>query len=220
MGGAEQETILSDMQKRGLKMLRIFVSTVPQNFKSTTSQFVPFVESDHMGEYNYTALELINKFMTRAKAHSIKLQIALHDRYELGCWYCDGYQKDLGLNCLAGQPCGPLNPEMGNQRWGDLKEVVAIFQIQNEAQGLDPQPWATHWHCDRAKVMRPLMDPEIFIGTGGGRTFAESMLLEHFQCPEIDVVNLHDYEEVTWGGIRDNLQKARDLGQTWGKNLG
>ena len=108
VGDAEQDTILSDMQRRGLKMMRIFVSTVPQNFKSTTSQKVPFFEPDHMGQYNYTALELINKFMVKAKAHNIKLQIALHDRYELGCWYCDGYQKDLGLKCLSGQPCGPL----------------------------------------------------------------------------------------------------------------
>ena len=61
---------------------------------------------------------------------------------------------------------------------------------------------------------------EIYIGTGGGRTFAESILLEHFQCPEIDVINLHDYEELTWTGMHDNLKKARDLGQTWGKNLG
>lgn len=246
VGASEQDQILSDMQQRGLKMMRIFVSTVPQNFKSTTSQFVPFFEPDHMGAYNYTSLELINKFMVKAHSYGIKLQIALHDRYELGCWYCDGYQKDLGLACLSGKPCGPLNdaskfykdanaikffdkrletilnfknPDMGNKRWGDLKEVVAIFQIQNEAQGLDPQPWATNWHCARAKKMRPLMDPEIYIGTGGGRTFAESILLEHFQCPEIDVINLHDYEELTWTGMHDNLKKARDLGQTWGKKV-
>lgn len=246
VGASEQDQILSDMQQRGLKMMRIFVSTVPQNFKSTTSQFVPFFEPEHMGAYNYTSLELINKFMVKAHSYGIKLQIALHDRYELGCWYCDGYQKDLGLTCLSGKPCGPLNdaskfykdanaikffdkrletilnfknPDMGNKRWGDLKEVVAIFQIQNEAQGLDPQPWATNWHCARAKKMRPLMDPEIYIGTGGGRTFAESILLEHFQCPEIDVINLHDYEELTWTGMHDNLKKARDLGQTWGKKV-
>jgi len=108
VGASEQDQILSDMQQRGLKMMRIFVSTVPQNFKSTTSQFVPFFEPDHMGAYNYTSLELINKFMVKAHSYGIKLQIALHDRYELGCWYCDGYQKDLGLACLSGKPCGPL----------------------------------------------------------------------------------------------------------------
>ena len=108
MGQAEQDQILRDMQTRGLKMMRIFVSTVPQNFKSTTSQFVPFLEP-RLGEYDFTALELINKFMVKVKEYGVKLAIALHDRYELGCWYCDGYQKYLGLTCLAGQPCGPLH---------------------------------------------------------------------------------------------------------------
>jgi len=34
----------------------------------------------------------------------------------------------------------------------------AMFEIQNEAQGLNPEPWVTHWHCDRAKVLRSLID--------------------------------------------------------------
>lgn len=33
-----------------------------------------------------------------------------------------------------------------------------MFEIQNEAQGLNPEPWVTHWHCDRAKVLRSLTD--------------------------------------------------------------
>jgi len=245
MGQAEQDQILSDMQTRGLKMMRIFVSTVPRNFKSTTSQFVPFLEP-RLGEYDFTALELINKFMVKVKEYGVKLAIALHDRYELGCWYCDAYHEYLGLTCLAGQPCGPLNdaskfyrnstvikafdqrletilnyknPEMGNRRWGDLKDVVAMFEIQNEAQGLNPEPWVTHWHCDRAKVLRSLIDSEIYVGTGGGRTFAESMLRANFECPEIDVINLHDYDETTWDGMHNNLKTARDLGRSFGKKV-
>lgn len=108
MGQAEQDQILRDMQTRGLKMMRIFVSTVPRNFKSTTSQFVPFLEP-RLGEFDFTALELINKFMVKVKVYGVKLAIALHDRYELGCWYCDAYHEYLGLTCLAGQPCGPLH---------------------------------------------------------------------------------------------------------------
>jgi hypothetical protein len=53
----------------------------------------------------------------------------------------------------------------------DLAQSEAIFQIQNEAQGLDPQPWATNWHCARAKKMRPLMDPVPRLTLKGKRPF-------------------------------------------------
>ena len=34
----------------------------------------------------------------------------------------------------------------------------------------------------------PVIGEAIYIGTGGGRTFSESTLIEHFNCSEIDVV--------------------------------
>ena len=34
----------------------------------------------------------------------------------------------------------------------------------------------------------PVIGEAIYIGTGGGRTFSESTLIEHFKCSEIDVV--------------------------------
>lgn len=45
------------------------------------------------------------------------------------------------------------------------------------------------------------------------------MLRANFECPEIDVINLHDYDETTWDGMHNNLKTARDLGRSFGKTL-
>jgi len=106
----QQNDALHDMQQWGLKVLRIFVSTVPANFKGTKSQFVNFLEPEHMGPpYDTQVLELINDFMVKVQSYGVKLVIALHDRYSLGCWSCDGYQKELNLTCAPkeGKKCGP-----------------------------------------------------------------------------------------------------------------
>ena len=98
---AQQDAILRSLQKYGLKVVRIFIDTVSKDHKDSGSFFVPHLEPDHMGQYDTTVLELINKLMVKVQLYGIKLAIALHDRYSLGCYSCDGYQKDLQLNCIA-----------------------------------------------------------------------------------------------------------------------
>lgn len=109
------------------------------------------------------------------------------------------------------------NPLLG-KRWGELKDVVAMYEIQNEAQGLDSS-WVEGWHCARANVIRSSISSEILIGTGGGRTFASSSRLEHFYCPDIDVVTLHDYDSTSWTQMYGGILAARDLGLTYGKKV-
>ena len=101
MPDALQDQILANLQKYGLKVVRIFIDTVSEDHKHTGSRFVPHFEPEHMGKYDYTVLDLINALMVKVKSYGIKLAIALHDRYALGCYSCDGYQKDLELNCVA-----------------------------------------------------------------------------------------------------------------------
>lgn len=105
----DQIKTLDAMARWGLKVLRIFISPVPANFKGSSSQFVSALEPDHMGAYDPQVLDLINSFMVKAQQYGVKLAIALHDRYSLGCWACDGYQKSLGLDCAPAnyKTCGP-----------------------------------------------------------------------------------------------------------------
>lgn len=245
-----QDTILSDLQSFGLKAVRVWVAGVDKNAKGTGSPFVPHFEPKHMGEYDYTVLNMIDKLMLKAQQYGIKLIIALHDRYALGCWSCDGYQKDLKLKCLPEEKgfsttgCTSANDgtkfyqdenatKFYDQRletilnhtnpyfkkkWSELKEVVAMFEIQNEAQGLDSS-WVSGWHCARANVMRKLLHSEILIGTGGGRAFADSSRPEFFNCTNIDVVTLHDYNAPNWTDMYNSIEKARDLGMKHGKKV-
>lgn len=107
----KQNRTLKAMSDWGLKVLRIFIDTVPRNHKNTKSQFVDFLEPDHMGPpYKTHVLDLINDLMVRAHDYGVKLAIAMHDRYSLGCYACDGYQKELGLFCAPAhnKKCGAL----------------------------------------------------------------------------------------------------------------
>lgn len=61
---------------------------------------------------------------------------------------------------------------------------------------------------------------EILIGTGGGRAFADSSRPEFFNCTNIDVVTLHDYNAPNWTDMYNSIEKARDLGMKHGKSLG
>eukprot|EP00438_Fugacium_kawagutii_P005959 Skav206624 [mRNA] locus=scaffold2321:34054:34671:- [translate_table: standard] len=105
----DQLNTLAAMQRWGLKVLRIFISPVPANFKGSSSQFVSALEPDRMGAYEPQVLDLINSFMVKAQQYGVKLVIAMHDRYSLGCWACDGYQKELNLTCAPAKhkKCGP-----------------------------------------------------------------------------------------------------------------
>ena len=87
------------------------LQVVPANHKGAKNPAVGFLEPEKMGPpYKTHVLDLINKLMVRAHAHGVKLAIVMHDRYSLGCWACDGYQKALGLTCVPDEKpkkCGP-----------------------------------------------------------------------------------------------------------------
>ena len=50
---------------------------------------VPDVEPLSVGVYNDTILERLDDLMAEASARGIKLTLALHDRWSLGCWRSD-----------------------------------------------------------------------------------------------------------------------------------
>lgn len=114
----------------------------------------------------------------------IKLIIALHDRYALGCWSSDAYVRKYKLpavDCNTApassnnvvwwyQDPSPVwdfdlrmkhivnhrNALLGNKRWAELASNIYAFNIQNEGQGHLNNNIAPvpNWWCDRAKQMR------------------------------------------------------------------
>jgi mannan endo-1,4-beta-mannosidase len=95
--------VLDAVKDAKLKTLRIFISHTLQNNKDTGSVNMPDIEPQQVGTYDDTQLRAIDQLMIEAhdrgvhyQKHQIslfmlnhtgvKLIIAMHDRYQLGCW--------------------------------------------------------------------------------------------------------------------------------------
>ncbi|KAL7769833.1 hypothetical protein ACKLNR_001217 [Fusarium oxysporum f. sp. zingiberi] len=156
--------VLDAIQDANLKVLRIFISPTGQNFKNTGSIAMPDIEPQTVGVWDDTQLRAIDQLMVEAQARGIKLTIAIHDRYQLGCWGSDAYVSKYKLpavDCNT-QPASANNVEFwysdkncisdfqnrirhvlehkntlisGSPAWKDLNSHIFAFNIQNEGQG-------------------------------------------------------------------------------------
>lgn len=201
-------------------VLRIFIVGVDVGAKGSSSQGLPELEPITVGTYNDAVLTQIDTLMAEAQQYGVKLLIALHDRYSLGCWRRDAYvskynlTEDVSPNCntTLNQPRAFYtddnaqadfdrriahilthpNPNFGNRAWGEISEAVFGFQPENEAQGHMNNPdWG--WACRRAATMRNYISNGILIVTGGGVDFTTSLVDDNFNCASIDIVSIHDY---------------------------
>ncbi|RPA95779.1 hypothetical protein L873DRAFT_1744754 [Choiromyces venosus 120613-1] len=217
--------VLDAVKAAGGKVLRIFISYTAENAKGSGSVRMPDIEPVTVGVWDDTQLLAIDQMMVEAQTRGIKLIIALHDRYALGCWSSDAYVKKYKLpaiDCNSSpasannvvswyQDPSPIydfdnrmkhivnhrNPLLGNKKWSELSSYIFSFNIQNEGQGhlngnVAPVPG---WWCDRARQIRNEMGTRsgILISTGGGNEFANSDVGENWDCPQIDLVDIHSY---------------------------
>ncbi|KAK2768866.1 hypothetical protein FQN54_000726 [Arachnomyces sp. PD_36] len=156
--------VLDAIQDAGLRTLRLFISYTPADNKATGSVLMPDIEPESVGDYDDTQLEAIDQLMVEAHERDIKLVIALHDRYQLGCWGNDTYVEKYNLPAIdcAAIPAsnndvttwytgeGPINDFEnriehvlehensllpGSPSWKDLSDYIFSFNIQNEGQG-------------------------------------------------------------------------------------
>ncbi|KAH7066747.1 glycoside hydrolase superfamily [Paraphoma chrysanthemicola] len=156
--------VLDAIKDAKLKTLRLFISQTAQNNKNTGSVEMPDIEPQEVGKYVDTQLEAIDQLMIETKARGIKLIIAMHDRYQLGCWGNDTYvskYKLPAINCAqkpASQndvtwfyqdpsPIFDFDNRLthilqhrnqllpGAPQWKDLSDYIFSFNIQNEGQG-------------------------------------------------------------------------------------
>lgn len=101
---ADQVAVLDAMQAAGMQTLRIFISSVFQNEKSAGNNAVDDVEQRTVGVWTDGVLQLIDDLMLRSQQRGIKLIIAMHDRYSLGCWKIDAYVRKYNIPVAA--DCG------------------------------------------------------------------------------------------------------------------
>jgi mannan endo-1,4-beta-mannosidase len=188
--------------------------------KKSSARFVPDVEPITPGVYNETILELMDVLMYKAYNRGIKLLIAMHDRYALGCWNTDAYATEFKLPTVVS--CGsqyniPLrfyrdanviavydqrikhvlthkNPYFNNRTWGSIGEAIYAFDVQHSSQANFPVTAVRNatWLCGRAKNMKSYLSNGILIASGGSEDYANSLYEPIFQCPHIDIVSLRD----------------------------
>ena len=82
---ADRLQVLNAMQAAGFKSIRIFISPVRPDQKGSGNPQGYDIENP-VGVWNNQQLDRINQLMLEASQRGMKLNIALHDRYALGCW--------------------------------------------------------------------------------------------------------------------------------------
>lgn len=195
-----------------------------------------------MGSYDDTVLRLIDTLAAEAHARDIKLVIAMHDRYALGCWGTDAYVNKYNLpttNCQSGVPDSSIfytntnaindfdnrlrhilnfmSPNF-NVPWHQLSDAIFAFEIQNEAMGHMNQV-APNWWCDRANTIRSVIGSwGIQISTGGGTDLPTSTQSQFFSCTNLQIIALHDYN-VDPSYIASHVDAAKPSALSSGKRL-
>lgn len=240
MPTAARTQVLNELQKAGFKVIRIFINELFANEKNSGNVAVKDLESVAVGTYDDRVLNMIDTLMFEVAQRGMKLNIALHDRYSLGCFKTDAYVKKYNLPVASKCPTGNnvsafyksaaaaadidrrnwhivshKNPLFGFRPWGQIPEAIFGFDIENEAQAHNSPVANPDWICSRATILRPAVKKPIQIITGGGAKFDDSILPQHLDCPAIDVVAVHSYD----GDFKDRLPAALATVTNKGKRL-
>ncbi|ORY47636.1 hypothetical protein BCR33DRAFT_714739 [Rhizoclosmatium globosum] len=239
---SNQQYLLSSLQQAGITVVRIFITQFGVNGKNTLATGQPDLEPTTIGVYNDTVLTNLDSLLALVPQYNIKLIIAMHDRWNLdNTWgtcdaYCLKYCKlDPTTNkCTSQGGAGSFytdptaqqsfdnrlayilshkNPRMNNRAWKDIPESIYAFEFQNEAQGSLNLP-NPDWWCTRATNLKKLLSNNgIKIGTGGGQTFADSIIDNNFNCPALDLIAIHNYDPSAWSLLPSAVDKAIAAGK-------
>ncbi|OCH85897.1 glycoside hydrolase family 5 protein [Obba rivulosa] len=234
--------VLNAMQSANMKLLRIFITQVQAGTKSSSASAVNDLETVEVGHYDDTILYQIDNLAAEAHARDIKLVIAMHDRYALGCWTTDAYVAKYNLpvtNCEDGVPDSSTfytdssaiadfddrlahilnfqSPNFGVP-WYQLSDAIFALEPENEAQGHMDQV-APDWWCDRANFLRSIIGSwGIQISTGGGTDLPTSTQSQFFSCDNLQIIAIHDYN-IDPSYVASGVDAAKPSALSSGKRL-
>eukprot|EP00729_Bicosta_minor_P008497 gene8497-35004_t len=183
---------LNAVKAAGLKVLRVFLlSTEGAGSEAAcASTPTPDVEPVSVGTYDDTILGKLDDLLFEASARGIKVTVALHDRWSLGCWRSDAYQKKYNISVSSNCGKEPESNDPGafytharkdfkarivhvlqyrsrhtHQPIGHWKEAVFSVEAENEAFGGAKTISASN---DDWIVIKQNVDPAVLVTTGGG----------------------------------------------------
>ncbi|KAF8152990.1 glycoside hydrolase family 5 protein [Crassisporium funariophilum] len=234
--------VLDAMKGADMKLLRIFITRVTAGNKGSSAKAVNDLETVAVGSYDDTILRQIDQLAVEARARNIKLVIAMHDRYALGCWDTDAYVAKYKLpvtGCVNGVPDSTTfytnanaiadydnrlrhilnfkSPNFGVP-WHQLSDAIFAFEIENEGMGHMNQV-APNWWCGRANTIRSVLgNTGIQISTGGGTDLPTSLQSQFYSCANIQIIALHDYN-LDPSYVASHIDAAKPLAGSSGKRL-
>ncbi|KDO34627.1 hypothetical protein SPRG_00690 [Saprolegnia parasitica CBS 223.65] len=241
---SDRREVLDKLKASGFKTVRIFLSRTGANTKGAKNVGVNDVENP-VGQYDDSILSLVDKLIRDCYDRNMKLIIAFHDRWSLGCWDTDAYVTKYNLPTTTScqqhaniandfytrgdaqadfdnriqHILAHRNPYLNNRPWSELSEAILGFEPQNESQGgLESGITMPNpqWLCNRAKTIRnAVSNRKILVMSGGGTNYGVSQLSEYFRCPALDVVAIHSYE----GANADKLKAAVQLANVHKKRV-
>jgi len=238
----DRAAVLDAMKNADMKLLRIFIARVAAGNKGTSSAGVSDLETVSVGSYDDTILRMIDQLAVEAHARDIKLVIAMHDRYALGCWDTDAYVAKYNLpttNCVDGVPDSSTfytntkaiadfdnrlrhilnfqSPNFGVP-WHQLSDAIFAFEPENEGMGHMNQV-APNWWCDRANTIRSVLGSTgIQISTGGGTDLPTSLQSQFWSCNNLQIIALHDYN-LDPNYVASHVDAAKPLAGSSGKRM-
>ncbi|CAF3115746.1 unnamed protein product [Rotaria socialis] len=242
----DQITLINTLREKNVRVIRIFLATIDNGQAGSRAIAANDIERYRTGS-PYTDSDMltrVDQFIRNIDfygAGRIKLIIALHDRYSLGCYAykADSYVSKYGIPTAS--ECSPpndaskfysneqaktdfvnrlrylldhVNPHFV-QRWGSLNRVIFSFQIENESQG-HMSTFNARWMCDINTQIRSFVNNGVLLSTGGDVDFGLSLRLENFQCSALDLISLHDYttnEDYSRGKFQEAIQLAQQYGK-------
>ncbi|CAF0729072.1 unnamed protein product [Adineta steineri] len=244
----DQITLINTLRAKNVRVIRIFLATIDSGQAGSRALAANDIERNRVGS-PYTDSDMlvrVDQFIKNVDIYGgghIKLIIALHDRYSLGCYAykADGYVSKYGIPSASA--CSPpndaskfysneqaksdfvarlkylldhINPHFG-QRWGSLNRIIFSFQTENESQG-HMSIHNARWMCDINTQIRSSVNNGILLSTGGDIDYGLSLRLENFQCSALDLISLHDYS-MNGDYSRGKFQEAIQLAQQYRKRV-
>ena len=202
------------------------------------------IDVETVNGYDDAVLARIDQLMVEAKQRGIKLILSLHDRWYMGSWEGDDIYTQLygvrdgsqalhdyydawagaemmqRLDARLRHLLTHRNPLLGNRTWGEMSDVVFSVEAENEAMagvsGVD-DAFAGAWQCARAKAMKPHVSNGVLISTGGVKDAYNSAYSSFFDCPEIDLIGIHNYGK--GDDVPGQLQKVLALAKSKNKRV-
>ena len=104
---------LNAVRAAGLRVVRVFLlsTTGGGAVAACADTPTPDLEPKAVGTYDDTILERLDQLMYEAAERSLKLTVALHDRWSLGCWRTDAYARKYNLqHAVCGSEPGLNDP--------------------------------------------------------------------------------------------------------------